>query len=177
MNDRYERSNARTALTEARNTRKQQTIFYVDDNPRALRMLTSVLRGCGYKVVAAGTTSEALASMEQFPLDLTLLAYRLLRMIGFKLAHDIKLRSPGTPVVLISGHTLREPEELTHVDAYVGRGATLDSLLTNIRVLIRRGEKHSVFPHHRIGRIGKDAGPGSADYLLSSVLPSRTHVA
>ena len=39
---------------------KRQTIFYVDDNPRALRLLTSVLEGCGYKMVIACNASEAL---------------------------------------------------------------------------------------------------------------------
>src|SRR5260370_33288546 len=120
-----------------RKTRNPPTIFYVDDNPRALRMLTSVLEGCGYKVVTAGAAREALERMEQNTFDLILLAYRLPRMIGFKVAWDLKRRSPGTPVILISGHTLWEPEELTHVDAYVGKGATLDSLLTKIRLLIR----------------------------------------
>ena len=139
MNDFYEGNAARADSGGAgRKTRKQPTIFYVDDNPRALRMLTFVLEGCGYKVVAAGTASEALESMEKNTFDLILLAYRLPRMIGFKVARDLKRRSPGTPVILISGYTLWEPEELTHVDAYVGKGATLDSLLTKIRALIGR---------------------------------------
>jgi hypothetical protein len=29
----------------------QRTVFYVDDHPKALKMLTSVLEGCGYKVL------------------------------------------------------------------------------------------------------------------------------
>ena len=139
MNDFGEENAARAVSGGAsRKTKKQPSIFYVDDNPRALRVLTSVLEGCGYKVIAAGTAREALESMEQNRFDLILLAYRLPRMIGFKVARDLKRRSPGTPVILISGHTLWEPEELTHVDAYVGKGASLDSLLTKIRALIVR---------------------------------------
>jgi len=139
MNDFGEENAARAASGGAtRKTKKQPSIFYVDDNPRALRVLTSVLEGCGYKVIAAGTAREALESMEQNKFDLILLAYRLPRMISFKVARDLKRRSPGTPVVLISGHTLWEPEELTHVDAYVGNGASLDSLLTKIRALFGR---------------------------------------
>jgi CheY-like chemotaxis protein len=139
MNDFGEENAARAVSGGAsRKTKKQPSIFYVDDNPRALRVLTSVLEGCGYKVIAAGTAREALESMEQNTFDLILLAYRLPRMIGFRVARDLKRRSPGTPVILISGHTLWEPEELTHVDAYVGKGASLDSLLTKIRALIVR---------------------------------------
>jgi CheY-like chemotaxis protein len=139
MNDFGEENAARAVSGGAsRKTKKQPSICYVDDNPRALRVLTSVLEGCGYKVIAAGTAREALESMEQNRFDLILLAYRLPRMIGFRVARDLKRRSPGTPVILISGHTLWEPEELTHVDAYVGKGASLDSLLTKIRALIVR---------------------------------------
>ena len=117
---------------------KRQTVFYVDDNPRALRVLTSVLEGCGFKMVIACNTGEALERMEQSAFGLVLLTYRLPRMISFKLAREIKRLSPGTPIILVSGHTLVAPEELTYVDAYVGKGATLDSLLTQMRLLIGR---------------------------------------
>ncbi|MGB8581953.1 MAG: response regulator [Candidatus Sulfotelmatobacter sp.] len=117
---------------------KRQTVFYVDDNPRALRVLTSVLEGCGFKMVIACNTGEAFERMEQSAFGLVLLTYRLPRMISFKLAREIKRLSPGTPIILVSGHTLVAPEELTYVDAYVGKGATLDSLLTQMRLLIGR---------------------------------------
>ena len=117
---------------------KRHTVFYVDDNRRALRVLTSVLEGCGFKMVIACNTGEALERMEQNAFGLVLLTYRLPRMISFKLAREIKRLSPGTPIILVSGHTLVAPEELTYVDAYVGKGATLDSLLTQMRLLIGR---------------------------------------
>ncbi len=121
---------------ESRETRSQQTVFYVNDNPKALRVLTSVLEGCGYKVMTACNAGDALERMERNAFDLVLLTYRLPRLISFRLARNIKRLSPGTPIILVSGHTLLAPEELTYVDAYVGRGATLDSLLTKIRLLI-----------------------------------------
>ncbi len=43
--------------------RNQRTVFYVDDNPKALRMLTSVLEGCGYKMVTACDSDRALDQM------------------------------------------------------------------------------------------------------------------
>jgi hypothetical protein len=42
-------------------------------------------------------------------------------MNSFKLAREIKRLSPGTPIILVSGHNLLAPEELTYVDACVGR--------------------------------------------------------
>ena len=115
--------------------RNQRTVFYMDDNPKSLRLLTSVLEGCGYKVVTACNAGDAFEQIEQTTFDLVLLAYRLPRMISLKLAREIKRLSPGTPVVLISGYALFAPEELSYVDVYVGKGATLDSLLTTIRSL------------------------------------------
>ena len=53
-------------------------------------------------------------------------------------------RKPTTREILIASvpqsgaPSLEAPEELTYVDAYVGKGATLDSLLTQMRLLIGR---------------------------------------
>jgi CheY-like chemotaxis protein len=127
-----------SARRGGRKIRNQQTVFYFDDNPKALRVLTSVLEGCGYTVVTARNAGDALEWIEGNAFDLVLLTYRLPRMTSFKLAREIKRLSPGTPIILVSGHTLLAPEQLTYVDAYVGKGATLDSLLTQIRLLIGR---------------------------------------
>jgi CheY-like chemotaxis protein len=109
-------------------TGNQRTVLYVDDNPKALRMLKFVIEGSGYKVVAARDAGEAL--------DLSLVNYRILKMMGSDPILAIKLFSPGTPIVLISGYALLPPQEFSHVDAHVGKGATLDILLDKIRALV-----------------------------------------
>lgn len=114
----------------------QRTVFYVDDNPKALRMLRFALEWSGYKVVTAGNASEALEQMEQSTFDLVLLASRMPKTIGSELAREIRQVSPRTPIILVSGQTVPAAEELPYIDAYVGKGATLDSLLTKIRGLI-----------------------------------------
>jgi len=114
----------------------QRTVFYVDDNPKALRMLRFALEGSGYRVVTACNARDALEQMEQSAFDLVLLTYRMPKTIGCELAREIKQVSPDTPIILVSGQTVPAPEELPYVDAYVGKGATLDSLLTKIRGLI-----------------------------------------
>lgn len=126
------------ARGKGRNMRNPRTVFYVDDNPKALRMLTFALEGSGYKVVTACDGREALERMEQGAFDLVLLSHRMPKMIGSELAREIKRFSPATPIFLVSGHTLLAAEELTYVDAYVGKGATLDSLLTKMQALIGR---------------------------------------
>ncbi len=116
-------------------TTNQRTVLYVDDSPRAQRMLTFALEWAGYKVVTA-CNSEALERMKQTLSDLELLAYRMPEMIGSKLPGEMRQIYPDIPIILVSGHTLLPSEEMTYVNSYVGKGATLDELLTRIRVLL-----------------------------------------
>ena len=117
-------------------TGNQPTVLYVDDNPKAVRMLKFVIEGSGYKVVAARDAGEALERMQQNGCDLVLVNYRMLKMIGSDPILAIKRFSPGTPIVLISGYVLLPPQELSRVDAHVGKDATLDILLDKIRALV-----------------------------------------
>jgi CheY-like chemotaxis protein len=120
---------------QARRATNQRTVLYVDDNPKAQRMLTFALVWTGYKVVTA-CNGEALERMRQTSLDLILVAYRMPQMIGSKLPREIKHLNPAIPIILVSGHPLLPPEELAYVNAYVGKGATLDDLLTQMRALM-----------------------------------------
>jgi CheY-like chemotaxis protein len=121
-----------------RKTRHQRTVFYVDENPKALRLLTFVLEGCGYKVVTACNSGAALVGMKQTSCDLILLTCRRSQQSGSELALELKQLSLGIPIVVLSGDTVLTPNELTHVNAHVGKGATLDHLLFEIQALIRQ---------------------------------------
>ena len=112
------------------------TIFYVDDNPKSRRLLTSVIRSCGFEVVSAGDPIEALSRIRKSSFDLALLDYQMPHLTGSQLAQKIKSAKPDVPVVLLSGFSALPPFELIFVDAHVGRGATLDELLDTIRRLI-----------------------------------------
>ena len=112
------------------------TIFYVDDNPKSRRLLTSVIRSCGFEVVSAGDPIEALSRMRKSSFDLALLDYQMPHLTGSQLAQKIKSAKPNVPVVLLSGFSALPPVELIFVDAHVGRGATLDELLDTMRNLI-----------------------------------------
>jgi CheY-like chemotaxis protein len=117
-------------------TGDQRAVLYVDDNPKAVRMLKFVIEGSGYKVVTARDTGEALERMQQSGVDLVLVNYQMLKMIGSDPKLAIKRFSPGTHIVLISGYAVLPPQELSNVDAHVGKGATLDILLDKIRALV-----------------------------------------
>ena len=112
------------------------TIFYVDDNPKSRRLLSSVMKSCGFDVLSIGDPIEAVSRIRKSSFDLALLDYQMPHLTGSELAHKIKSVKPYAPIVLISGFSALPPFELNFVDAHLGRGATVDELLDTIRNLI-----------------------------------------
>jgi CheY-like chemotaxis protein len=123
------------------------TVFYVDDNPKSSRLLTSVLEECGFQVIAKHDPIEALALCKRTYFDLALLDYEMPAMSGSKLAQEIKYLVPDVPVVLISGRSSLPTTELAFVDAHFGFGTALDDLLWTMRILVR--PKVMVMQDHR----------------------------
>src|SRR5271170_8490499 len=113
------------------------TVFYVDDNPKSSRLLSSVLEECGFRVITKNDPIEALALCKRTYFDLALLDYEMPLMSGSKLAQEIKYLAPDVPVVLISGRTTMPATELVFVDAHFGFGTSLDDLLWTMRILVR----------------------------------------
>jgi len=97
------------------------TVFYVDDNPKSSRLLTSVLEECGFRVIAKNDPIEALALCQRTHFDLALLDYEMPLMSGSRLAQEIKFLVPDVPVVLISGRSTLPAAELAFVDAHFDR--------------------------------------------------------
>lgn len=112
------------------------TVFYVDDNPKSSRLLTSVLEECGFRVITKNDPIEALALCQRTSFDLALLDYEMPLMSGAKLAQEIKGLVPDVPVVLISARTTLPSTELAFVDAHFGFGTALDDLLWTMRILV-----------------------------------------
>jgi CheY-like chemotaxis protein len=113
------------------------TVFYVDDNPKSSRLLTSVLEECGFRVITKNDPIEALALCQRTCFDLALLDYEMPLMSGSQLAQEIKFLVPDVPVVLISGRSTLPATELAFVDAHFGFGTVLDDLLWTMRILVR----------------------------------------
>jgi CheY-like chemotaxis protein len=133
--------------TEAK-MENRTTVFYVDDNPKSSRLLTSVLEECGFRVITKNDPFEALALCKRTYFDLALLDYEMPAMSGSRLAQEIKYLVPDVPVVLISGRSSLPSTELAFVDAHFGFGTSLDDLLWTMRILVR--PKVAVFADHRV---------------------------
>lgn len=123
---------ARAAMNQ-----RDATVFYVDDNPKAQRLLGDVLTAYGFRVITASDALEARASWKRLRFDLALLDYRMPFLSGSQLAKEIKSSAPNVPVVLISGYTALAASELLFVDAHFGRDTVLDDLLSTMRSLVR----------------------------------------
>jgi CheY-like chemotaxis protein len=113
------------------------TVFYVDDNPKSSRLLTSVLEECGFRVIAKNDPVDALALCKRTYFDVALLDYEMPTMSGSNLAREIKFLVPDVPVVLISGRSDLPSSETAFVDAHFGFGSSLDDLLWTMRILTK----------------------------------------
>jgi CheY-like chemotaxis protein len=127
---------------------KRTTVFYVDDNAKSSRLLSSVLEECGFRVIVKNDPLEALALCKRTYFDLALLDYEMPAMSGSRLAQEIKYLVPDVPVVLISGRSSLPSTELAFVDAHFGFGTSLDDLLWTMRILVQ--PKVALFTEHRV---------------------------
>jgi DNA-binding NtrC family response regulator len=115
----------------------RSTVLYVDDNPKARRLLSAVLQQNNFEVITAEGSTEAIALINNAWFDLALVDYGLPGMTGAQLAQEIRGHEPGMPIVLISGLKSIPKGELTYVDAYCGEGTTLDNLVETMHALVR----------------------------------------
>jgi CheY-like chemotaxis protein len=128
------------------------TVFYVDDNPKSSRLITSVLQQCGFRVISTQDPIEAFVLSKKIAFDLVLLDYDMPGMSGSQLAQKIKSTLPNVPIVLISGYAALPPTELLFVDAHFGLGTVLDDLLWSMRTLAEMG-----FPQGQHNHLGNSA--------------------
>jgi CheY-like chemotaxis protein len=87
-----------------------RTILIADDEPEVLATVEKVLRHHGYRTVAAENGDEAVARFAADPaafaavvLDLTMPG-----LDGAEVLREIRLLSPGTPVLVMSGYSSQD---------------------------------------------------------------------
>lgn len=78
-------------------------ILCVDDEETPLTLRRLVLETAGYKVVTAGSATEAWDIVTSRHIDLVLSDHLMPGLTGAELARDIKSRLPELPVILHSG--------------------------------------------------------------------------
>ena len=113
------------------------TVLYVNENPKSLRLLASILEDCGFGVKTAAAPWAAIELIHAHTLDLALLNYQLPEMTGAQLAQEIRGLDSSLPIILMSGLASLPAGELAYVDAHIGRESSIEDLTHLMRELTR----------------------------------------
>ncbi|MCA9696298.1 MAG: response regulator, partial [Myxococcales bacterium] len=91
------------------------TVLVIDDNEDLAENIAEILDDVGVEVRLAKSTDEALEAFDEQPWSLVLTDVRMPGRDGLELLSIIKRRSPGTPVLVMTGyadrHTLHRAHE------------------------------------------------------------------
>lgn len=119
---------------------KKATILVVDDDPRMLRMIQQMLDLEGYRVLAAASGREALATFDGESPDLVLLDIMMPGMDGFTACRRIREFS-RVPIIMVSAKH-NDAEKVEGLDAgaddYVTKPFSAPELAARVRAALRR---------------------------------------
>lgn len=126
-------------------------ILIVDDEPRILLLLQSLLRANGYTIETARDANAALDIVRGGGIDIVVTDLRMTPMDGMALFHEIKAIAPGIPVILLTAYASVE----TAIDAmkngifdYLTKPFKVDDMIA----CIKRAEEH-------VSKVGVSAVP------------------
>jgi len=129
--------------------RPRKTILCVEDNEQVLSVRKFLLETRGYRVVAMGTSMEALEYLQEAApgsVDLLMADLIMPQMDGNELIRRAKQLMPGLPALLVSG-TVTQFDRAAAADAFLPKGACAPAeVLDRIRILVarKRGPKKQV---------------------------------
>ena len=83
---------------------RQCSVLVVENDPDLQWQLARSLTVRGHRVVGTSTGDGALAVVEQWPVDLALVAEDLPGVDGVEVARMLQGRMPGVPIVLMTAH-------------------------------------------------------------------------
>ncbi len=88
-------------------------ILVVEDEPHILIVLRRILRDLTseYDIVAVPDALAALDYMQAHPVALVITDYIMPEMSGLELARQVKDKTPGTPVIMVTSYGTRELEQ------------------------------------------------------------------
>ena len=131
-------------------------LLSIDDDAEILRQRALLLEASGYSVVSLQSGEEALRLLASgAQVDLVLLDYMMPGMKGDELAHNLKRKYPGLPLVAVSA-TDELPQVLREtVNASVRKGQDPQVLLATIAEIL--------------GENGKEPAPGNGQRTVLCV--------
>lgn len=119
---------------------KKQTILVVDDEPPIVRLVQMKLEADGMRVRIAHTGQDALAALEDEPVDLVVLDVTMPGMDGFETLRHIRATS-NLPVIMLTARTLDGDKLrglISGADDYMTKPFNPDELAARIAAVLRR---------------------------------------
>ena len=116
-------------------------VLVVDDDANLRKTLADILRVKGYEVVTAGTGAEGVAEAKRIFVNVALIDLKLPDMNGIEVMENIKLSTPLTEAIILTGHAAMETAiEATNKGAfsYLLKPYEIDDLLLHIHHAFER---------------------------------------
>lgn len=121
-----------------------EKILIVDDEPRVVQLVTTVMRAVGYQVVAAGSGEQAIEMVALERPDLVLLDIRLpCGLDGYEVCRRIREFSE-VPVIMLTAKA--QETDLLHgfdvgADDYLTKPFSSKELVARVRAVLRRSQR------------------------------------
>ena len=116
--------------------KKGKVILIVDDEDQIKEIIKTSLDLLGYRTACADDGVQALEEFKKQKFDLVISDIRMPNMNGLALLKAIKLYSPSTPMIMMSGYVL-SPEQKdslsSQADAYLTKPFSLHSLIKTVQ--------------------------------------------
>ncbi len=126
------------AQTRASALRGSETILVCEDEEHICKLVNSMLKRQGYRVLTADNPDEALRVAEAHgePIDLLLTDIVLRQSSGFELAAQLSARQPGVRILYMSGYAdsrIKGAPKLEDIAHFLRKPFTAESLAEKVR--------------------------------------------
>ena len=152
-----------------------ETILVVDDEPRILDLVTSVLENSDFQVVEATDADEAISALRDRMPDLVLLDVMLPGRDGFEILKEIREFS-SVPVIMLTVQA-SEADKVRGLelgaDDYIAKPFGHRELVSRVKAMLRRAQMPSTQPTHSLVRIDDRL---SIDFDNREVIVNGAHV-
>jgi DNA-binding response OmpR family regulator len=118
-------------------TQNRKRVLYVDDQEHELEARRGMLEAAGFEVACVLSARDAMEYMKSYGFDAIVLDFPLYDVDCTQFVQNVRLESPETRVILLSGYPTRIPEILlAESDAFIHKGEPRQKLLTVLDEMI-----------------------------------------